>query len=168
MKESLCLKFFQPLIWQALKWSWIHKSMVAIFQIFFPSWSCCFLPGVVLLKLCWTGIGQIEWPLVVTGSHSGNVLPFQGAQACQPPHFLISNTPSRTLFSNTLTFFLNPAIFPFLSNVKCKGIILIMLLASNRANFTPWRLILPLYRSRFAGWHRGTQKGESRELKRGN
>ena len=111
MKESLCLKFFQHLIWQALKWSWIHKSMVAIFKIFFllffPSWSCCFLPGVVLLKLCWTGIGQIEWPLVVTGSHSGNALPFQRAHACQPPHFLISNnrlpfsTNNRLLSSET-------------------------------------------------------------------
>ena len=57
----------------------------------FPSAAVVVLSNVVVLKAGWTGIEQIEWPLVVTGSHSGNALPFQRAHACQPPHFLISN-----------------------------------------------------------------------------
>ena len=122
--------------------------MVAIFQIFFlqffPSWSCCFLPlGVVLLKLCWTGIGQIEWPLGVTGSHSGNVLPLQRCSGLPTSAFPYLKYTKPHSFLKCVDFFFNPAIFPFLPNVKCKGIILMMLLASNRAKFTPWGLILP-------------------------
>ena len=46
------------------------------------------LLNAVVLKLCWTGtLRQIEWALAVTGSHSGNVLPFQCARACQPRAF---------------------------------------------------------------------------------
>ena len=73
----------------------------------FPSAAVVVLSNVVVLKAGWTGIEQIEWPLVVTGRHSGNALPFQRAHACQPPHFLISNnrlpfsTNNRLLSSET-------------------------------------------------------------------